>query len=97
MNMGEKWIPVHAKIVFFENRTLKVCRNEDSYYYREQPVYLDKQVNEGIVYEVDFLEGEHDKNEDRRLDVRFDDGTVAVGLPNWLFDLEEDYYRGNSI
>jgi hypothetical protein len=84
------------KIVFFEDKTLNVCRNQDSYYYREHPVYLDKHVKEGEVYAVEFLEGVHDPKKDCRLDVRFDDGTVAVGLPNWIFDLEEDYYGHDS-
>ena len=84
------------RIVFLEDLKLRVCRNEDSYYHREQPVYLDKLVKAGEVYPVDFLEGIHDPNEDRRLDVRFEDGTVAVGLPNWHFDLEEDYNKPSN-
>jgi len=78
------------RIIFLRDCTLCVCRSEDSYYHREPPVYVDKQVKEGACHSVRFLEGVHDPEKDCFLDVQFEDGSVAVSLPNYLFDLAED-------
>jgi hypothetical protein len=77
------------QIVFLEQYHLNVCANLDVYYLRVPRSYLTKVVRKGERHNVEFLEGEYDPNEDRRLDVQFEDGTVAVGLPNYVFDVVE--------
>jgi hypothetical protein len=76
-------------ITFLQDCDLRVCQNVDVYYHRCPRLYAQKTILKGEVHSVVFLEGKDDPSEDSRLDVQFEDGTVAVGLPNYLFDLTE--------
>ena len=79
------------KLIFLQDCEMLVCRNLDVYYLRVPRQYEKKKVQRGEIHSVEFLEGEHDPFQDRRLDVQFEDGTVAVGMPNYLFDIVAEH------
>jgi hypothetical protein len=76
------------RIIILQDCVLTVCPHLDAYYHRVRFCYDSKTIRRGEIHSVEFLiEGEYDPSKVFRPDVQFEDGTVAVGLPNDLFQL----------